>query len=224
MQNDYEELTRKAVKAAIATDWESAKDLNLKILEQDATNTDAKIRLGKAYLELKDYAKARKCFKEVLSIDPINAVAKKNLEFAKEEKHSPAGNGKLTNIIQEPATFVQTHAEITAKGFTASKIPMGADMEIKVFSQMAKLNYIHKDQKIELGVISDPKIVKKLKIGKDKGANFSGTFVKGNEKDMIILIHSSMPVFEGERQELKPYTKRDFLDTESESEPAVDEA
>jgi len=37
------------------------------------------------------------------------------------------------------------------------------------------------------------------------------------------LITSSLPVFDGERQELKPYTKRDFLDSDNESEPIIDE-
>lgn len=218
MQNDFEELTRKAVKAAIALEWALAKKLNIEILEQNSSNVDAKVRLGKAYLELKDYAKARRCFKEVLAIDPINSVAKKNLTLAKEEKHSPAGTSKFANIIQEPATFMQGTAKITAKGMTAGKISMGVDLEIKVFSQMAKLNYAYKDQKIELGIITEPKLIRKLKAGKDQGANFSATYVKGEDKDITILINSSLPIFDGERQEVKPFTKRDFLDNESENE------
>lgn len=223
MQNDFEELTRKAVKAAIALDWTLARDLNLQILQEDEKNIDAKVRLGKAYLELREYNKARKCFREVLVADPINIVAKKNLELAKEEKHSPASNGSSKNIIQEPATFIQVPAEIVAKGFTAGKIAMGSALEVKVFSQQVKLTYVHKDQKIELAVVTEPKIVKKLKNGKDAGANFTGTFVKGVDKEITVLINSSLPIFDGERQELKPYTKRDFLDSDNEPEIAVEE-
>lgn len=223
MQNDFEELTKKGVKAALAVDWALARDVNLEILEQDDKNVDAKVRLGKAYLELRDYAKARKCFKEVLIQDPINSVAKKNLELAKEEKHSPTTNGKFVNMISEPATFIQAQAEIVAKGFTASKLPMGANLELKVFSQMAKLFYMHKDQRVELAVITEPKIVKKLKTGRDDGAIFTGTFVKGNDKEITVLLCSSLPIFDGERQELKPYTKRDFLDSDNEPEPVLEE-
>ncbi len=224
MQNDLETLIKKAVKAAIALDWPSARDLNLQVLEQDTENLDAKVRLGKAYLELRDYAKAKKCFKEVLAVDPINPVAKKNMELAKEEKHSPAStNGGLTNIIQEPATFIQAPAEIVAKGFTAQKLPMGASLEVKVFSQFAKLYYIYKDDRVELAVITEPKIVRRLKTGKDGGATFTGTFVRGMDKDITVLICSSLPVFEGERQELKPYTKRDFMDSDNEPEPVLEE-
>lgn len=223
MHDDFEELMRRAVKAALALDWASARDYNLQLLEINAGNVDTKVRLGKAYLELRDYAKSRKCFREVLAVDPINTVAKKNLELAKEEKHSPAQNGKLTNIILEPATYIQTQAEITAKGFTASKISMGANLEVKVFSQQSKLIYIYKDQKVELAVITDPKVVKRLKAGKDKGSAFTGTFVKGSDKNITVLIISSLPIFESERQELKPYTKRDFMNSDDEPEPIIEE-
>ena len=223
MQNDFDELGKKAVKAALAQDWALAKELNLQILEQDQQNIDAKVRLGKACLELRDYQKARKYFKEVLAVDPINAVAKKNLELAKEEKHSPAVNGRLANMIQEPATCLSTTAEITAKGLTATKLAMGLDLEVRVFSQMVKLYCIYKDEKIELGVLTDPKAIKKLRDGKELGATFTGTYVKGVDKELTVLITSTLPVFDGERQELKPYTKRDFLDSDNESEPIVDE-
>lgn len=223
MQNDFEELARKAVKSAIALDWALARDLNLQILQEDVGNIDAKVRLGKSYLELREYNKARKCFREVLAADPINSVAKKNLELAKEEKHTPATNGGSKNIIQEPATFIQVPAEIVAKGFTAGKIAMGSGLDVKVLAQQVKLSYVHKDQKVELAVITEPKIVKRLKNGRDAGATFTGTFVKGTDKDITVLINSSLPIFDGERQELKPYTKRDFLDSDNEPEVVIEE-
>lgn len=223
MQKDLEDLSKKAVKAALSQDWNTAKEINLQILDQDPQNIDAKTRLGKAYLELKEYQKARKCFKEVLAVDPINAVAKKNLELAKDEKRSPTVNGKIINMVQEPATSLCTSAEITAKGITASKLAMGTDLEIRVFSHMAKLYCYYKDEKIELGVLKDPKVIKKLKEGKDMGATFSGTYVKGLDKEITVLITSSLPIFEGERQELKPYIKRDLVDGEGELEPSLEE-
>ncbi len=223
MQNGFDELANKAVKAALSEDWALARDLNLQILEKDPQDLDAKIRLGKACLELREYQKARKYFREVLTVDPINTVAKKNLELAKDEKHTPVARGRLANMIQEPATCLSTTAEITAKGLTATKLPMGLDLEVRVFSQMTKLYCTYKDEKIELGVLTDPKAVKKLRDGKGLGATYSGTYVKGADKVITVLITSSLPIFDGEKQELKPYTKRDFLDSDNESESLVEE-
>lgn len=218
-KDDIENLTKKAVKAAVENNWELAKEINLQILEIDKNNIEAKARLGKAFLELKEYSKAKKCFKEVLSVDPINQVAKKNLELALE--HKPPSKHQNTNIIQEPATTTQVELEITAKGITASKIPTGTKLELKVFSNMAKVIYFYKDRKIELGVIKDPKIVKKLKMAKELEAQIYATYVKGSDKHAILLISSSEPVFESEKQELKPYIKKDFYNEESESEDQI---
>ena len=217
------DLEKQAVKAAVASDWSLARDLNLQILEIEPQDVDAKVRLGKAYLELRDYAKAKKYFKEVLSIDPINTVAQKNYQLAKEEKHSPIAQNGFKSLIKEPATYVEVQAEIIAKGFTAEKIAIGATFNLKVLANQTKVLYEYKDQKIELAIIVDKKIQRRLKMGKEQDAMFTGTFVKGIDKEITVLITSSLPIFDGEKQELKPYTKRDFLDSDNEPEPVIEE-
>ncbi|PIS22478.1 hypothetical protein COT50_01765 [candidate division WWE3 bacterium CG08_land_8_20_14_0_20_41_10] len=218
------DLEKQAVKAAVASDWALAKDLNLQILELEHQDLDAKVRLGKAYLELRDFSKAKKCFKEVLTVDPINIVAQKNYQLAKEEKHSPTPQNGFRSLIKEPATYAEVQAEIVAKGFTASKIAIGATFTLKIFTNQTKVLYDYKDQLIELAVIVDNKIQRRLKAGKERGIIFTGTYVKGVEKDLTILITSSSPIFDCERQELKPYTKRDFMDSDNEpAEPIIEE-
>lgn len=218
------DLEKQAVKAAVASDWTLAKDLNSQILELEPQDVDAKVRLGKAYLELRDYTKARKYLKEVLAVDPINIVAQKNYQLAKEEKHSPAPQNGYKSLIKEPATYAEVQAEIIAKGFTAGKLAVGATFTLKVFTSQTKVLYDYKDQLIELAVIVDNKIQRRLKAGKEQGAILTGTFVKGVEKDITVLLTSSLPVFDCERQELKPYTKRDFMDSDNEpAEPIIEE-
>jgi tetratricopeptide (TPR) repeat protein len=217
------DLEKQAVKAAVSSDWNLAREINLQILELEPKDIDAKVRLGKAYLELRDYTKAKKCLKEVLAIDPINTVAQKNLQLAKEEKHSPATQNGFRSLIKEPATYVEVHAEITAKGFTAAKISVGAIFALKVLVNQTKVLYDYKDQTVELAIVVDEKIQKRLKVGKEHGAVLTGTYVKGSDKNITLLINSSLPIFDGERQELKPYTKRDFMDSDNEPEPVVEE-
>ena len=218
------DLEKQAVKAAVTSDWSLARDLNLQILELEPQSADAKVRLGKACLELHDYTKAKKYFKEVLAVDPINTVAQKNYQLAKEEKHSPAPQNGFKSLIKEPATYIEVQAEITAKGFTAGKIAAGAAFELKILTNQTKVLYDYRDQKIELAVIVDNKIQKRLKLGKEQGATLVGTFVKGADKAITVLLTSSLPIFDGERQELKPYTKRDFMNSDDEpAEPIIEE-
>jgi len=218
------DLERQAIKAAVVSNWTLARDLNLQILDIEPHNVDAKVRLGKAYLELSDYSKAKKCFKEVLSVDPINTIAQKNYQLAKEERHSPNPQNGFKSLIKEPATYTEGQAEIIAKGFTAGRIPMGTTFDLKVLANQTKVLYDYKNQRIELAVIVDPKIQRKLRAGKEQGAILTGTFEKGIDKEITVLITSSLPIFDGEKQELKPYTKRDFLDSDNEPpEPVVEE-
>lgn len=221
LKEDLESLTKKAVKAAVENNWELAKELNLQILEIDKNNIEAKARLGKAFLELKEYSKAKKYFKEVLSADPINPIARKNLDLALE--HKTPSKHQNTNIIQEPATSTQIELEITAKGITASKIPTGAKLEIKILTNVAKIIFPYKNQKVELAVIKDPKLMKKLKMAKDLSAQIGVTYIKGTDKHIVLLINSSEPVFESERQDFKPYIKKDFYDEETETENLISE-
>lgn len=217
------DLEKQSVKAAMASDWSLARDLNLKILEIEPQNVDSKVRLGKAYLELRDYAKARKYLKEVLAVDPINAVAQKNYQLAKEEKHSPVAQNGFKNLIKEPATYAEVQAEIVAKSFTAGKIAIGATFNLKVLANQTKVLYDYKNQKVELAVIADQKIQRRLKVSREQGATLIGTFVRGVDKEITVLITSSLPIFDGEKQELKPYTKRDFMDSDNEPEPVIEE-
>jgi len=217
------DLEKRAVKAAVASDWALAKDLNIQILEIEPHDIDAKVRLGKAYLELHDYAKAKKYSKEALAVDPINSIAQKNLQLAKEEKHSPTPLNGFKSLIKEPATYAETRAEIIFKGLTATKIATGATFTLKVLANQTKVLYNYKDQIIELAVINDDKIQKRLKMGKEQGAILTGTLVNGSDKEITVLITSSLPIFDGEKQELKPYTKRDFMDSDNEPEPVTEE-
>ncbi|OGC53779.1 hypothetical protein A2709_02705 [candidate division WWE3 bacterium RIFCSPHIGHO2_01_FULL_43_9] len=223
MQSDIAGLEKKAIKAAVASDWPCARDINLEILKIEPANLTAKIRLGKAYLELKEFAKAKKFFREVLGLDPINTVALRNLEFAKEEKRVGNTQCGYKNIIKEPATSCAASINITAKGITASRIPSGLTLELKILSGSTKVFGLIKDNKIELGAVTDDKVHKKLKAGKDQGANFTADFVKGADKNASIIINATMPIFDGERQDVKPYTKRDFTDSDSEPELVIEE-
>lgn len=56
-----------------------------KFLEYEPNNISALGCVGYSYLELKQYAKAEWYYKKVLSLDPSNSSAKKNLEYLNQE-------------------------------------------------------------------------------------------------------------------------------------------
>lgn len=103
MQNNHVALPKQAVDAALKSDWKRAIELNLLILEKFPNDLDTKARLGKAYLQTKGFNKAKKLFKDILDKDPINPIAKKNYELAKEKTTGTAKvEANSRALIKEP--------------------------------------------------------------------------------------------------------------------------
>jgi tetratricopeptide (TPR) repeat protein len=69
-----------AIKQAQEGQWEEAANTNRNILNLFPQETDALNRLGKALTELGQYADACQAYKQTLKINPLNSIARKNLE------------------------------------------------------------------------------------------------------------------------------------------------
>ena len=72
--------TELAVKQAQEGQWEEAVSTNKNILNLFPQESDAWNRLGKAHTELGQYADARQAYSQTLKYNPLNGIAKKNLE------------------------------------------------------------------------------------------------------------------------------------------------
>lgn len=72
-------LQVQAIAAALSNDWENAVTLNQKILQDNPSDPDALNRLGYAFKELGRIEEAQEIFNRVLTIDPCNTIATKNL-------------------------------------------------------------------------------------------------------------------------------------------------
>lgn len=76
---ELEDLAAKAIKAALAQEWVDAASLNRQILEEDPNNIEASNRLARSLNEQGQLAQAKEMYQFVLSLDPYNAIAQKNL-------------------------------------------------------------------------------------------------------------------------------------------------
>lgn len=73
-------LVQKAIKAALQCEWSDAIELNRQLLDQNPNDLESLNRLARAYLEIGDITKSKKTYKEVLSLDPYNVIALKNVK------------------------------------------------------------------------------------------------------------------------------------------------
>lgn len=71
--------SKHAITLAMQGRWQEAVEVNKSLIEGFPEDTDAYNRLGKAYLELGEYAQAEEAYKRALELDPFNIIAKKNL-------------------------------------------------------------------------------------------------------------------------------------------------
>ena len=69
-----------AIELATKSQWEEAASLNRELTELFPKDVETSNRLGKALMELGDWAAAAEAFQRTLQLAPTNAIAKKNLE------------------------------------------------------------------------------------------------------------------------------------------------
>lgn len=213
MQTNIALLEKKAVELALKADWKSSIEVNLQILEVNPDNIPAKLRLGRSYINTEDFAKAKKVFKDVLTQDPINQIAIKNLEMANQKRTE---NGKITNInttnlIMEPGTTKEFDFVITAKRVFSDDFAPGEEIKMEVLK--TKTHFYRTDKKADTPLFTDTSnLTLKLFSLKAKGGTFKATFVKGKEKNITILVKTSSPIFKENKQEVRPYIKKGSLD------------
>ena len=83
-EEDKARLRRKASQEAIAlamqSRWQEAVTVNQSIIELLPTDIDAYNRLGRAYMELGEFAKAKDAYSRTIELDPYNSIAQRNLQ------------------------------------------------------------------------------------------------------------------------------------------------
>lgn len=77
--NSRKEKTREAISLAMDGLWEKAAETNRELLKLFPDDIEALNRLGKAFTEVGDYARAKNAFAQVIELTPSNPIAKKNL-------------------------------------------------------------------------------------------------------------------------------------------------
>jgi len=82
-EEDKARVRRKASQEAIAlamqSRWQEAIVVNQNIIDNFPTDIDAHNRLGRAFTELREFAKAREAYSKTLELDHENSIAQKNL-------------------------------------------------------------------------------------------------------------------------------------------------
>ena len=91
-----------AIQLALESKWEEAATLNRSIVQAAPADVDAWNRLGKALLELGRFREAFESYGRTLELDPINQIAKKNMERLEGLKDQEVSRGpSVARVAQD---------------------------------------------------------------------------------------------------------------------------
>jgi len=98
--------SRQAIALAMQGRWKEAVAANKSLIESFPNDVDAYNRLGRAYMELGEYSRAREAYSRAVELDPYNIIAKKNLNRLSHLGEGMVGVGDTFNRV-EPQQFIE---------------------------------------------------------------------------------------------------------------------
>lgn len=112
MEIKIEKLHKQAVDAALAKNWEGAIAIHEDILKLDSQYVDALLGLGFAFMQTGDLKKAKTNYTKALKIDPVNIIARNNLEKINILlKKGTSMDDDASEVDLTPDTFMQVEGK-----------------------------------------------------------------------------------------------------------------
>jgi tetratricopeptide (TPR) repeat protein len=224
--------SEKAIQLAMQNKWQEAADLNRQILEQFPDDVDTLNRLGKALMELGQYADARDQYQRASKLDPSNGIAAKNLvrltKLADEASTSPMVAVPQGRTV-DPSLFI----EESGKTAVTDLVDRARFQAIATFAAGDKLTL-----KVENGVVRvfgpgdvlvgqlEPKIGQRVVRLVSAGNRYSAAITSIDEHHVRIIIREeyrdpsmrSRPSFPTQAPDIRPYTKDSVFRTDLDDE------
>lgn len=220
--------SEKAIQLAMQNKWQEAADLNRQILEHFPDDVDTLNRLGKALMELGQYADSRDQYFKATKADPSNGIAAKNLvrmtKLADDTASSPVVNVPHSQRV-DPSLFI----EESGKTVVTDLVDRARFAEIAMLTAGDKLTLSLDNGTIRLvmpggGVVGqlEPKIAQRVTRLVAAGNRYSAAITAIDEGHVRIIIREefrdpsmrSRPSFPTSAPGDRPYTRDSVFRTD----------
>jgi len=178
-------LSSLAIQKALNNQWQEAAEVNEQILVEEPQNIDALNRLAQAYIHLGEFDKAKDIYLQVLKLDRLNPIAKRNLLklklLSKNGQCISQSPSKPFNFIEEPGKTKIIPLVRLGERSTLSGLQPCLELDLHIRSQSICLYYSKK----YVGRLPDD-IARRL-IWLSKRNNKYAAFIKSIEKNKLCI-------------------------------------
>jgi tetratricopeptide (TPR) repeat protein len=101
------QIVEEARRAALDTEWDLAIQINRQLLERDPKDSAAYNRIGRAYLEKRDYSTAYEAYSDALKSDPANLISRRNLQRLEYLRSGKASNNAPPTVFPRTLVFIE---------------------------------------------------------------------------------------------------------------------
>jgi tetratricopeptide (TPR) repeat protein len=129
-------LKNQAIQTALNGNWEEAITLNKSLVNEDPKDIDALNRLALAYSIIGKAKEAKSTYLKVVDLDPLNAIALRNLKKLKEKNGQPTNGSspKLINnkFLEEPGKTKVVELINIAQPKITENLSTGQSLELSI--------------------------------------------------------------------------------------------
>lgn len=220
-----------AIHLALESRWKEAAALNRSLISMFPSDVDAYNRLGKALMEMGEYDDARMAYQTSLELEPLNSIARKNLERLEVRTKAAAAGGDATRKI-DPSLFIADTGKTAIATLRSvspeaiGRLTAGDTVELRAQDNTLAVVTIDGDYVGQL----EPKLGLRLARLMEGGNRYGAAVASLSEQRVIIREiyqhpsqqgRPSFPAVSGET--VRPYVKGRLVRREMEDEESVSE-
>lgn len=227
-------ITRQAISLAMQGRWQESIAVNKQLIENFPNDVEAYNRVGKAYMELGDYAQAKEAYAQALQLDQYNLIAKKNLQRL--ERLGGVATAIGSSDKAEPTIFIEETGKAGVVNLHQSapvevlvRMTAGDKVSLKVNDSTLS---VENGRGEYLGQVP-AKIAQRLIKLIQKGNKYTAAVISSTEKSISVIIKEiyqdpsqvGQISFPSRRlEELQPYVSERIFRHELEEEEELAEA
>ncbi len=229
------QLVDQAIDSARRADWESASEINSRILEM-GPDSASENRAAKAYWELGELGKAREHYQSALAIDPTNRIAERNIHRlrmlmvdagSKTVPASPGSKAPVGIFVEETGKTGFAHLVDLAGPIDLAQVNPGDFVELEPDGPRVKA----KSNGVPIGVV-EPRVAARLLRLMADGNKYAAGVTSLGDADVRIIIRETYqdPANYGKVSfptaakvsDLRPYTKGTLVREEADFEEELE--